>query len=371
MKLFFITGLWFLFCLPPGFGQTYGCTDPQAGNFNPLATLNDGSCIYSTQNYTPAQPVNLPSTLVELSGMVYWNGQFWGHNDGGNGAWFYAFDTTNGSIKKVIGLTGGSNNDWEDMAQDSLNFYIGDFGNNGNGNRKNLRIYIVPKEYLAEAGDTLLLGNNQFKIIQFSYPDQVDFSPTGSNKTRFDCEAMFFHHGRLHLFTKNWIGNYSVHYSLPSLPGNYSATRHDSLNTAGFLVTAADLGAEDQIMLTSYNPAGACALFLVYGFGTGPDYFNQGNKRKINLPSAVQIGQLEAVCYMNGIRGAFGSERFNVSIFNTPQNTRRFTSDQWLVDHYRHNQTAYAEPGMMRYNNETGQFEFFNGITWQLLEGSE
>ncbi len=370
MKQFLVAGIIFLITITDSVGQTNGCTDPQASNFNAAASVNDGSCTYGNQNYIPSQTINLPSTLIELSGMVYWRGQFWGHNDGGGGAWFYAFDTANGSIRKVIGLTGASNNDWEDMAQDSLNFYIGDFGNNANGNRRNLRIYIIPKEYIDNSGDTLLLGNSQYKIIQFSYPDQVDFSPTGANKTRFDCEAMFFHRGRLHLFTKNWIGNFSVHYSLPSLPGTYAATRHDSLNTEGFLITAADIGAEDQMLLTAYNAGGACSIFLVYGFNEGPDYFNNGNKRKINLPSAIQIGQLEAVCYINGIRGAFGSERFQVSIFNTPQNTRRFTTDQWLLDHYQHNQVLYAEAGMMRYNTETGKFEFFNGIAWQPLQGS-
>jgi hypothetical protein len=370
MKEIFTSGIFFLFSWVVSNGQTYGCTDPQAGNFNPLATKNDGSCLYTTQNYTPAPAINLPAALVELSGMVYWKGKFWGHNDGGNGAWFYAFDTANGSIKKVIGLTGASNIDWEDMAQDSLNFYIGDFGNNGNGNRKNLGIYVVPKEYLDETGDTLRLGNYQYKIIQFNYPDQENFSPTGANNTRFDCEAMFFHKGRLHLFTKNWVGNFSVHYSLPPLEGSYTATRHDSLNTSGLLITAADIGAEDQIIFSAYSKGGVCSFFMVYGFDTGTNYFTTGNKRMITLPSSLQIGQLEAVCYINGIRGATGSERFKVGIFDITQNTMRFTTDQWLLDHYKHNVTEVAEPGMMRYNSEVAKFEFFNGITWQVLNGN-
>jgi len=369
MKLFFTTGIILLITWSVSFGQTYGCTDPQAANFNSLANINDGSCVYNPQNYSTFQTVNLSSALVELSGMVYWKGQFWGHNDGGGGTWFYAMDTTTGAIQKVIGLTGASNIDWEDMAQDSLNFYIGDFGNNGNGNRKNLRIYVVPKQYLEVPGDTILVANNQYKIIQFSYPEQVTFSPTGANNTRFDCEAMFFHRERLHLFTKNWIGNYSVHYSLPTLPGSYKATRHDSLNTSGSLITAADIGAEDQIIFTAYTRNGACSFFLVYGFGAAPKYFTYGNKRKINLPSSIQLGQLEAVCYINGIRGATGSERFNVGFIDVQQNTSRFTTVQWVLDHYKHNIIEVAEPGMMRYNAETGEFEFFDGIGWQPLNG--
>lgn len=369
MRLLFFSVLCIFLIGTKGLGQTQGCTDPQAVNFNPEATLNDGSCQYDNQNYLPDPVTNLPATLHELSGMVYWRGLFWGHNDGGNGAWFYAFDTTNGSIRKVIGLTGAANADWEDMAQDSLHFYIGDFGNNGNGNRRNLRIYVIPKVNLDVPGDTIRLNSTQFSLIQFSYPDQVNFSPTGANNTRFDCEAMFFHRGRLHLVTKNWIGNYSVHYSVPPLAGSYTATRHDSLNTAGLLVTGADIGADDQLMMTAYTRAGACAFLLIYGFDGGTEYFKSGNKRIINLPSSTQIGQIEAICYINGIRGATGSEQFNLGFFNVSQNTRRFSTDQWVIDHYRHNIIQLAEPGMIRYNAESDQFEFFDGMTWHLLSG--
>ncbi len=344
--------------------QEQGCTDPQAQNYNPQATINNGSCTYATQSYTPAQSLVLPDALVELSGMVYWKGYFWGHNDGGNGPWFYAIDTLTGVVKKVIGLTGAANEDWEEMAQDSSNIYIGDFGNNANGNRTNLKIYIVPKDLIDVAGDTVKLSSSQYSIINFSYPDQLSFAPTGGNKTKFDCEAMFFHRGRLHLVTKNWIGNYSVHYSLPTLPGTYSATRHDSLNTAGFLITGADIGAEDQIMLTAYNAGGACTMYLIYGFDTSANYFQTGNKRRINLPSSLSIGQLESVCYINGIRGAMGSEKFQVSIINVAQNIRRFTTNQWVIDHYKHNSPVFAEAGMMRFNAETDTFEYYNGYQW-------
>ncbi len=33
--------------------QTKGCTDPQANNYNPAATVNDGSCEYSITLFTP------------------------------------------------------------------------------------------------------------------------------------------------------------------------------------------------------------------------------------------------------------------------------------------------------------------------------
>ena len=44
--------------------------------------------------YNPQLINNLPSSLDEWSGMVYWDGLFWGHNDGGNGAYLYALRRT-------------------------------------------------------------------------------------------------------------------------------------------------------------------------------------------------------------------------------------------------------------------------------------
>jgi len=36
-----------VFRLPAQGGQVYGCTDPSASNFNHLATVDDGSCIFT------------------------------------------------------------------------------------------------------------------------------------------------------------------------------------------------------------------------------------------------------------------------------------------------------------------------------------
>lgn len=358
-----------LFFELPAIGQPSGCTDPQAINYDSLATSNNGSCIYNPVSFSPAPTLNLPASLEELSGMVFWEGYFWGHNDSGNGPWFYAFDTLNGTIVKAVELSGATNIDWEDMAQDEEYIYIGDFGNNANGNRTNLTIYKFPKLLLTEQRDTIVLVEGQYELIKFSYPDQIDFTPTGGNNTKFDCEAMFFHQGKLHLITKNWVGDFSVHYTIPSASGTYMAERHDSLFTAGFMITAADIGAEDQILLTAYNRSGACSFFLIYGFDNALTLFETGNKRRINLPSAVQMGQLEAVCFINGIRGAIGSERFRFSVFDIPQNVKRFTTNQWTLDHYKRNSLQFAEAGMLRFNSETDTFEYFDGTTWISLSG--
>ncbi|MCU0402980.1 MAG: hypothetical protein MUE99_00395 [Chitinophagaceae bacterium] len=363
---------WFaLLCLAIGFtfpdsiqAQAIGCTDPQALNFDSLAIINNGSCVYSNTQYVPTQKTDLPGSLLELSGLVYWNEMFWGHNDGGNGPWLYAIDTLSGAIKKVVGLMGADNVDWEDIAQDSLHIYVGDFGNNASGNRRDLTIYKIEKQYLISMADTVLLRADQYAAIRFSYPDQVDFSSSAPNQTRFDCEAMFFHRDSLHVITKNWVGDYSVHYSIPTDSGVHVAVRHDSLATNGFLITAADVGADDQLILTAYNRSGSCVFYLIYGFDKSINFFETGNKRRINLPSSLNLGQLESVCFINGIRGAIGSERFIFSVINVSENIRRFTTQQWVFDHYKRNSPAFAEPGMLRYNTESQTFEYFDGIQW-------
>jgi hypothetical protein len=368
-SIYLAIAFWFFCSGLTSFGQTPGCTDPQATNFDSLANLNNGSCIYGAVGFLPSSPVNLPATLEEISGMVFWDGLFWGHNDSGNGPWIYAFDTLSGQVAKVVHLQGASNIDWEDMAQDEAHFYIGDFGNNANGNRTNLTIYKVPKALLVEAIDTIVIEKPQFDVIQYTYADQVSFNPTGANNTRFDCEAMFYHENTLHLITKNWVGDYAVHYTLPAVAGTHVAERQDSLFTGGFMITAADMGADDMVLLTAYNRTGSCAFFLIYGFGGINSLFDTGNKRRINLPSAFQIAQLEGVCFINGIRGAIGSERFRASVFDIPQNIRRFNTFQWVVDHYKRNSKTFAAEGMMRYNTELDAFEYFDGKQWVLLGG--
>src|SRR6266571_3861082 len=49
---------------------TYGCTDPQAINYNPNATVNDGSCQYPQQqpmNYS----VSTSASIVVVDDVVY------------------------------------------------------------------------------------------------------------------------------------------------------------------------------------------------------------------------------------------------------------------------------------------------------------
>ncbi|RZK44819.1 MAG: T9SS C-terminal target domain-containing protein, partial [Pedobacter sp.] len=75
-------------------GQVPGCTDPLSNNFNPLATVNDGSCTYNATSYTPpvkVDPIN--STLVETSGLQWAGNSLWTFNDSGGEPAIYRIDT--------------------------------------------------------------------------------------------------------------------------------------------------------------------------------------------------------------------------------------------------------------------------------------
>ncbi|CAN5694602.1 hypothetical protein BH10BAC3_BH10BAC3_03540 [soil metagenome] len=345
--------------------QIPGCTDPQATNFDAAATSNNGSCQYSSQSYSPPLIATLSNSLIEISGIIYFNNKILSLNDGGGGNKLYMLDTTTGVIVQTITIGNATNVDWEDITQDSNYVYVGDVGNNAHGNRTDLCIYKIDKNAFVAGGD-FAIPSSAIEKINFHYEDQSDFSSASNNNTRFDCEAITVARGQLHLFTKNWTGNFSVHYSLPLQAGNYAAKRLDSLNTGGLLITGADAGAYDELLFTAYSKTGSCAIYLIYGYDTSNLFFNTGNKRQIQLPGVLTSGQLEAVCFVNATHGFLANEKFTQSIFTVTNKLRSFTTTQWIIDYYKNN-PLLSEKGMLRYNSTTDKYEVFTGMGWDAL----
>ena len=120
-----------------------GCTDPLASNYNQTATINNGSCIYSPTNYTLPHGIPLSTQVNETSGLVYVNGDLWTFNDTESTASLYKINPTTGQVVQTVLISNASNVDWEDITADDEYIYIGDFGNNFNGNRQDLKIYKI------------------------------------------------------------------------------------------------------------------------------------------------------------------------------------------------------------------------------------
>ena len=259
---------------------------------------NNGTCIYANTNLSLTLVSELDNDLDEVSGLAYIDNQVWTHNDSGSGDEVYVVDPIIGEVVQQVIIANADNVDWEDLAEDDQFLYVGDFGNNL-GNRTDLRIYKVNKNDL---------GNNFVNagIINFSYSDQTDFTPS-QNTNNYDCEAMIFHNGNLHLFSKNWEDNKTKHYILPSTPGTYIANLQETYNVNG-LITAADINEEGYLVLLGYTQTGFNFMWLVYDFAG--DMFFSGNKRRIELGTSFSNAQPEGIVYTGVETGYICAEEF-------------------------------------------------------------
>lgn len=283
--------------------QTAGCTDPLANNFNAAATINDGSCLYNNASVSPASSVNLPALLDENSGAVIWNDLVWTHNDNSDKT-LYGVDTLNGATQNTYLLSGITNVEWEDISRDSNYLYIGDFGNNANGNRQNLRIYRV--------SITSLLNNNPVcDTINFSYSDQTNFNPTGANNTDFDCEALIVTADSIFLFTKQWVSEETALYALPKTPGTHIAQWRAGLDVNGLITGATLLENKKVVALCGYSGLMQPFLYLLYDH-QGSSYFS-GNKRKLTL--SLPFHQVEGIATSNGLKYYVTNEHFTQAPF--------------------------------------------------------
>ncbi len=311
----------------PSYSQS-GCTDSLANNVTPGATINDGSCKYNITTYTPPVKVSaISNIMIESSGLQWADSSLWSFSDGGGAAAIYRIDTLSNALLQTVQLAGATNIDWEDIAFDGTYFYVGDFGNNANGARTDLKIYKFPlsaiSPYSSKPVDTI--PASQIDVISFKYSNQQTPVATRANNTKYDCEAMIVDSGKIHLFSKNWIDLNSTHYVISStLAGSYTADSIETLQT-NYLVTAADKApGQNMIVLLGYQTTGFGNHFIhILSDYNGGRYFN-GNKRRINLPNASQMGQAEGITFRNTRYGYISNERLRVGPFTVHQKLRSF-----------------------------------------------
>ena len=315
--------------------QVSGCTDRLAVNYNPAAIKNDGSCVYSETSVLPDATYNISNTLDETSGLIIWNDQLWTHNDNDD-INIYSLDTLNGSIIQTISLTGTLNTDWEEISHDNDFIYIGDFGNNSNGNRTDLKILRIKKI-------SVFTNPPEIDTISYTYSDQTDLTPSGSNNTDFDCEAFIVSSDSIYLFTKQWVNQKTSVYSLPKIPGKYTAKKKSTYDVEGLITGSAYLYSKKLVVLCGYSILLEPFFFLLYDFNDC-DFFS-GNKRKVTIP--LSFHQVEGIATTNGLKYYISNERFTYSTFITVnQKLHTFNLNPLLEDYIESFTSNSAENGI-------------------------
>lgn len=315
MKKIFI--LFFLF-VSVSYAQTKGCTDSLAKNFNPKATENDGSCEYVSTKIRVKFTKKLSDSIAETSGLITSENLLWTHNDDMSTT-LYGMDTK-GKIKKKINLEGVKNNEWEEISQDSSYLYIGDFGNNIAGNRKDLYILRIEKK-------SILNPTPAIDTISFSYSNQNDFdTKIEANTTNFDCEAFVVSKDSIYLFTKQWESEKTGVYSLSKNPGTHIAKLKETLNVEGLITGATLLPQEKGVVLCGYSHFLQPFVYLLYGYKNND--FSTGNKRKIKL--SLLFHQIEAITTENGLLFYVTNEATKNNFIYNPQEIHQIDLSPYL-----------------------------------------
>jgi hypothetical protein len=299
-----------------------GCTDPQAGNFNPSARVNDGSCSYDTVYVSPVLTMELSMEVEETSGLIFWDGCLWTHNDDTDNR-IFGIDTATARIIKTHILWKVVNWDWEEISQDEDYIYLGDFGNNG-GNRTDLHILRVEKSSLQGRIPSI-------DTIWFTYPDQVDFPPASLNQTEFDCEAFVVTRDSIYLFTKQWLTANTTVYALSKEPGTQVARKHSTYAIGGLVTGATYLEEKRLLVLCGYSGLLQPFLCLLYDY---PDHrFFEGNRRLVKL--SILFHQVEGIATNDGLIYYLSNESSNLGPrgFRNLQKLHRFDMTPYLGEY--------------------------------------
>ena len=268
----------------------------------------------------PKRQTRLDAAVPETSALLYTNGALWTLNDGDNPPCIFRLDSASGRVVQRVRIVNFPNTDWEELAADSRYFYIGDFGNNA-GRRRDLRVLRLPRP---APTDTTAVAEE----ITFQYPEQTDFEP-GVYRHNFDCEAFFVAHDSLHLFSKRWADGYTRHYTLPTQPGRYVARPHETLAAQG-LVTAASLSPDGRTAaLLGYTKTGRIFLWLLTDFAD--TNYLAGRARRLRLPGALRIGQVEGLAFVGPARVFVSNERLAGHIVLVKQQLYRLDLRRWLA----------------------------------------
>lgn len=253
--------------------------------------------------------------LDEISGLQIIGNEFYGFNDSGGKSKLYKINKQ-GAITQTIQLKNATNVDWEAMAMNDSLIFLADFGNN-RGNRKDLCIYYIRR---SDINTTQKAQEVATRKILFYYPEQTNFS--NQNRAHdFDCEALLWFNGALHIFTKEWKSKQTHHYTLQLTEQRQAAQLIESYDT-NFLVTGADiLKVNDKSAL--FALIGYTKLGYVY---LAHATVSKGQNKLLKSPNIIKLGHSAKLGQVEGISIAapniiyYSAEAYK----NVPQHITKF-----------------------------------------------
>ena len=245
----------------------------------------------------------LPASLKESSGVIFFNDKLITHNDSGGENKLYELDITSGEVTRTVTITNAINVDWEDITQDATSIYIGDIGNNS-GSRTDLKIYKISKsDYISNDAVTA-------EIIAFSYLAQTDFT-ANLFKTEWDSEALIsFDSSNLILFSKNWVEDKTKAYTISKNAGNYSLSPMATTLNSGGLITGGTFNPlSKKLYLVGYSSLLQPFVWVNENFSSNTDIFDGTNTKTVL--ELFQREQIEAITFLDEKRYYMTSESFS------------------------------------------------------------
>lgn len=245
----------------------------------------------------------LPDSLRETSGLSFFKDQLYTFNDSGNTSELFQIDKSSGKILRTL-KTNLQNKDWEALANDGRNFYVGDLGNNA-GTRKDLIIYKIP----FTNGD---LKKDSITAYPFYYPEQSDYTFRNINND-YDAESLIYLNNQLHIFTKEWASKNVTHYVIDLDITQPQAAKKLESFPLGYVATDAYYY-DNKLYLIGYTKTAKVYLSVFQEQKAG--MFFSSTPQKYYLGSSFKIGQIEGIA-VNDYGIYVSGERFNNPLGST------------------------------------------------------
>ena len=112
-----------------------------------------------------------------------------------------------------------------------------------------------------------------------------------------------------HIFSKSWKDGITRYYKLPN-DGSNIAILKDSFDTQGLITAASFDSISQKIVVSGYTKSGSCFIWLLWDYSS--DSIFSGNKRKIEIGSILNTGQIEGVCFKDSNNIFLTNEKFVV-----------------------------------------------------------